>query len=252
MSGRRSLSFVALEGIPEVVPGADLAELHLAAAERTGLEFAGGVLVICQKIVSKAEGRLVNLPDVAPSEEALRIAEEHEKDPRHIEVILRETRRIVRRGRGILICETHHGFVCANAGVDLSNTPEDEMAILLPIDPDASARKLRSELTDRGAGPLAVVITDTFGRPWREGLVDIAIGSAGIAPIEDLRGQGDRRGRELVVTTPASVDALAAGSGLLMGKAAGTPSVWVTGIPLNGDGSVAEDLVRDPSTDLFR
>ncbi|MBW2396218.1 MAG: coenzyme F420-0:L-glutamate ligase [Deltaproteobacteria bacterium] len=252
MSDRRSLSFVSLVGIPEVAPGADLAEMHLAAAEQTGLELTGGVLVICQKIVSKAEGRLVNLPEVEPTAEALRIAEEHEKDPRHIEVILRETRRIVRRSHGILICETHHGFVCANAGVDLSNTPADEMAILLPIDPDASAQKLRNELIERGAGPLAIVITDTFGRPWREGLVDIAIGSAGIAPIEDLRGQGDRRGRELVVTTPATVDALAAGAGLLMGKAAGTPSVWVTGIPLIGDGSVAEDLVRDPSTDLFR
>ncbi|MCP5065651.1 MAG: coenzyme F420-0:L-glutamate ligase [bacterium] len=252
MSSRRALSFHALEGIPEVEPGADLAALHLAAAERTGIELTGGILVLCQKIVSKAEGRLVDLSEVEPRDEAIEIAEEHQKDPRHIELVLRETRRVVRRGHGVLICETHHGFVCANAGVDLSNTPQDGIAILLPTDPDASARKLRGQLMDRGAGPLAVIITDTFGRPWREGLVDIAIGSAGIAPIEDLRGQGDRRGRELVVTTPASVDALAAGAGLLMGKAAGTPSVWVTGVPLIGDGDVAQDLVREPATDLFR
>ena len=252
MTDRRMLSFVALQGIPEVEPGADLAALHLAAAEQTGIRLADGVLVVCQKIVSKSEGRLVDLRDVEPTREARQIALEHEKDPRHIEVILRETRRIVRRGNAVLICETHHGFVCANAGVDLSNSPEDDVVILLPTDPDASARSLRDELTTRGAGPLAVIVTDTFGRPWREGLVDIAIGSAGMAPIEDLRGQGDRRGRELVVTTPASVDALAAGAGLLMGKAAGTPSVWVTGMPLVGEGSVAGDLVRDPSTDLFR
>ena len=252
MSDRHQLSFVALQGIPEVEPGSDLAALHLAAAERTGTRLVDGILVVCQKIVSKAEGRLVKLRDVEPTEEARRIALEHQKDPRHIEVVLRETRRIVRRGHGVLICETHHGFVCANAGVDLSNTPEDELVILLPADPDASARNLRDELTALGAGPLAVIITDTFGRPWREGLVDTAIGSAGIAPIEDLRGQADRRGRELVMTTLASVDALAAGAGLLMGKATGTPSVWVTGIPLIGDGSIAEDVVREPSTDLFR
>ncbi len=252
MSEPRRLSFVALEGLPEVQPGADLAALHLEAARETGVELRGGVLVVCQKIVSKAEGRLVDLRQVEPSEEALRIAREHEKDPRHIEVVLRETKRVVRRGHGVLICETRHGFVCANAGVDQSNTPDDEVVILLPEEPDASARRLREALVARGAGPLAVVVTDTFGRPWREGLVDVAIGSAGIAPIDDLRGGADRRGRELVVTTPATVDMLAAGAGLLMGKAAGTPSVWATGLPLEGDGSVATHLLRDPATDLFR
>lgn len=246
------LHFRALPGIPLVEPGADLAALHLEAAGRAGLELRGGVLVVCQKIISKAEGRLVDLNDVEPSDEAREIAADHEKDPRHMQVVLNETRRIVRRGGGVLICETHHGFVCANAGVDASNTPADDVVILLPVDPDASARALRTALLERGAGPLAVVVSDTFGRPWREGLVDTALGSAGIAPIEDLRGQGDLRGRELVVTTPATVDALAAGAGLLMGKAAGTPSVWVEGVRLEGDGSVASDLLRDPSTDLFR
>lgn len=246
------LRFRVLPGIPWIEPGADLAALHLEAAERAALRLKDGVLVVCQKIISKAEGRLVNLADVEPGAEAREIAADHEKDPRHIQVVLDQTKRIVRRGHGVLICETQHGFVCANAGVDASNTPSDDVVILLPIDPDASARALRAALMERGAGPLAVVVSDTFGRPWREGLVDTALGSAGIAPIEDLRGQGDMRGRELVVTTPATVDALAAGAGLLMGKASGTPSVWVEGVPLAGDGSVAGEVLRDPSADLFR
>ncbi len=246
------LSFRALPGIPMVQPGDDLAALHLEAAERAGIELRDGVLVVCQKIISKAEGLLVALGEIEPGDEAREIAADHEKDPRLIQVVLNETKRIVRRGHGVLICETHHGFVCANAGVDQSNTPEDDVVILLPKDPDASARALRSELMKRGAGPLAVVVSDTFGRPWREGLVDTALGSAGIAPVEDLRGSGDLRGRELVVTTPATVDGLTAAAGLLMGKASASPSVWVEGVPLVGDGSVADDLLRDPSGDLFR
>ncbi len=246
------LHFRALPGLPIVQPGDDLVAMHLEAAERAGLALEGGVLVVCQKIISKAENRLVALDTVEVGAEAAEIAADHGKDPRLIQVVLGETRRIVRRGHGVLICETHHDFVCANAGVDQSNTPDDEVVILLPEDPDASARALRQGLLDAGAGPLGVVISDTFGRPWREGLVDTALGSAGIAPIEDLRGQGDLRGRELVVTTPATVDALAAGAGLLMGKASATPSVWVTGIEPVGDGSVAGDLLRDASTDLFR
>ncbi len=246
------LRFTALPGIPMVQPGDDLAGLLTEAADRAGLALRGGVLVVCQKIVSKAEGRLVHLGDVTPSPAAKEIAADHGKDPRLIEVVLGETRRIVRRGHGVLICETHHGFVCANAGVDQSNTPDDEVVILLPVDPDASARGLVETLTAAGHGPLGVIVSDTFGRPWRDGLVDTALGSAGIAPIEDLRGTGDLRGRELVVTTPATVDALAAGAGLLMGKAAAHPAVWAQGVPLVGDGSVTGDLLRDPGTDLFR
>ena len=249
------VTLIPLPGIPLVAPGDDLAALHWEAARRAGVSLRGGALVVCQKIVSKAEDRLVDLRTVEPSAEALAIAEEFrafEKDPRQIEVVLRETKRIVRKGHGVLICETHHGFVCANAGVDLSNAPDDDVAVLLPLDPDGSARQLRSDLLALGAeAPLAVVITDTFGRPWREGLVDLSIGSAGIAPVDDLRGQTDLRGRELVVTTPATTDALAAAAGLLMKKDSGIPSVWVEGVPIEGDGRLAE-LLRDPSADLFR
>jgi coenzyme F420-0:L-glutamate ligase/coenzyme F420-1:gamma-L-glutamate ligase len=209
------------------------------------------VLVVCQKVVSKAEGRLVPLGDVTPRELAREIAREHGKDPRHIEVVLRETRRIVRRAHGVLICETHHGFVCANAGVDLSNAPGPDIAVLLPEDPDASARALLEALRRRGATNLAVIVSDTFGRPWREGLVDVAIGSAGIAPIDDARGSRDRAGRELQVTAMATPDQLAAAAGLLMVKDAGVAAVWIGGLTPQGDGGVA-DLVRDPATDLFR
>jgi coenzyme F420-0:L-glutamate ligase/coenzyme F420-1:gamma-L-glutamate ligase len=166
-------------------------------------------------------------------------------------VVLRESARIVRRGHRVLISETRHGFVCANAGVDLSNAPGADVAVLLPEDPDASARRLRDGLLARGAGPLAVIVSDTFGRPWREGLVDVALGSAGIAPLLDLRGKPDLVGRPLEVTTLATADQLAAGAGLLMAKDAGIPAVWVRGVTPSGDGSVKATL-RDPSTDLFR
>ena len=249
------ITLTPLAGIPVVAPGDDLAALHLEAARRAGIAFRDGALVLCQKIVSKAEGRLVDLAEVEPSAEARAIAKEFEafdKDPRQIEVVLGETKRIVRKGHGVLICETHHGFVCANAGVDLSNTPGDDVAVLLPLDPDASARKLREDLLAAGAeAPLAVVVTDTFGRPWREGLVDVSIGSAGIAPIDDLRGGRDLRGRELAVTTQATTDALAAAAGLLMKKDSAIPSVWVEGVPIVGDGGLP-DLLRDASIDLFR
>jgi coenzyme F420-0:L-glutamate ligase/coenzyme F420-1:gamma-L-glutamate ligase len=241
----------ALTGMPAVGPGAALAGLVLAAAQRDGIELAGGVLVVCQKIVSKAEGRIVAVADVEPSQEARQLAAEEGKDPRHVELVLRESLRIVRRGHGVLICETRHGFVCANAGVDLSNAPSTGVAVLLPLDPDASARRLRQELQGAGAGPLAVIVSDTFGRPWREGLVDVALGSAGIAPLRDLRGERDLAGRELEVTVTATADQLAAAAGLLMGKAAGLPAVWIEGVPPVGDGRV-RDTLRDPATDLFR
>jgi coenzyme F420-0:L-glutamate ligase/coenzyme F420-1:gamma-L-glutamate ligase len=241
----------AIAGLPAVRPGDDLARLICAAAAAQGLALANGVLVLCQKIVSKAEGRLVALADVTPSDEARRIAAEDGKDPRHIEVVLRESARIVRRGHRTLISETRHGFVCANAGVDLSNAAAEDSAVLLPVDPDASARSLRANFEKLGAGPLAVVVSDTFGRPWREGLVDIALGCAGIAPIDDLRGGRDWVGRPLEVTATATADQLAAAAGLLMRKDAGIPAVWVTGVAPVGDGTVRQTL-RDPATDLFR
>ena len=248
---RQRIELIAIAGLPAVQPGDDLAQLihDAAAAQRTALE--GGVLVVCQKIVSKAEGRIVSLTDIEPSDEARRIAAEDGKDARHIELVLRESVRIVRRGHRTLITETRHGFVCANSGVDLSNAPLAETAVLLPADPDASARALRADLEKRGDGPLAVVVSDTFGRPWREGLVDVALGCAGIAPIDDLRGNTDWVGRPLEVTATATADQLAAAAGLLMRKDAGIPAVWVAGVALRGDGTVRQTL-RDPATDLFR
>jgi coenzyme F420-0:L-glutamate ligase/coenzyme F420-1:gamma-L-glutamate ligase len=247
----REIRLVAMEGIPVVAPGDDLAALHQQAAARCGVSLRNGVLVVCQKIVSKAEGRVAALAEVEPTTTARAIAAEDGKDPRHVELVLRETRRIVRRGHGVLIAETHHGFVCANAGVDLSNAPGAEIAVLLPEDPDASARRLRQGLLALGAGPLAVIVTDTFGRPWREGLLDVAIGCSGIAPIHDLRGTPDLMGRELAVTTNATADQLAAAAGLHMRKDSGIPSVWVEGVPLEGEGPL-RDTLRDPETDLFR
>jgi coenzyme F420-0:L-glutamate ligase/coenzyme F420-1:gamma-L-glutamate ligase len=245
------LRLAPLPGVPSVAPGDDLAALLAAAAAAARVRLAGGVLVVCQKVVSKAEGRILALRDVEPSPEARRIAAEDGKDPRHVEAVLRETRRIVRRGHGVLIVETVHGFVCANAGVDLSNAPGEDVVVLLPVDPDASARRLRDALRARGAGPLAVVVSDTFGRPWREGLVDVAIGSAGIAPLEDLRGTPDLAGRPLQMTALATVDQLAAAAGILMRKAAGIPAVWIEGVEPRGDGRV-RDLLRRPQDDLFR
>jgi coenzyme F420-0:L-glutamate ligase/coenzyme F420-1:gamma-L-glutamate ligase len=245
------IELIPLPGLPQIGPGDDLAALILAAAQAAGVALKDGALVVAQKIVSKAEGRLVKLADVTPSDEARRIAAEDGKDPRHIEVVLRETAKLVRRGHRVLICETRHGFVCANAGVDLSNAPGADVAVLLPLDPDASARRLRDALLAGGAGPLAVIVSDTFGRPWREGLVDVALGSAGIAPLEDRRGTQDWVGRPLEVTTLATADQIAAAAGLLMAKDGGIPAVFVRGIPLVGDGSV-KALLRDPKTDLFR
>lgn len=245
------LCLVPLPDIPDVHPGDDLAGLLVASAERGGVALEHGVLVVCQKIISKAEGRLVALTDVEPSDEARAMAAEDDKDPRHVEVVLRESARIVRRGHGVTICQTHHGFVCANAGVDLSNSTGDEVAVLLPVDPDASAARLRKELLARGSDHLGLIITDTFGRPWREGLVDVAIGSSGLSPIRDLRGEVDLRGRELAVTTTATADQLAAAAGILMTKGAGIPAVFVQGLAPEGDGTIAETL-RDPTMDLFK
>ena len=246
-----AIRLVALPGVPAVQPGDDLAALVRAAANAAALRLEDGVLVVCQKVVSKAEGRLARLADVEPSAEARRIAAENGKDPRHVEIVLRETVRVVRLGHGVMICETRHGFVCANAGVDLSNAPGPDIAVLLPLDPDASAAALREALLASGAGPLAVVVSDTFGRPWREGLIDVAIGCAGIAPIDDQRGTRDLAGRELQVTATATADQLAAAAGLLMRKDAGVPAVWIEGVRAHGDGRV-RDTLRTPDTDLFR
>ncbi len=231
-----------LEGLPEIGPGDDLPGL-LAAAAPPG----PGVLVVAQKVVSKAEGRLVALSAVEPSPRARELAARADKDPRHVQVVLDASRSVLRVAPGVIICETHHGLICANAGVDMSNAPGDEVAVLLPVDPDASARRIRERL---GPGR-AVVISDTFGRPWREGLVDVAIGVAGLAPLRDYAGETDRRGRPLQVTVMARADQLAAAAGILMEKNAGRPAIWIEGVDTFGDGSLA-DLLRDPERDLFR
>ena len=246
------IRLTALPGIPAVQPGDDLPALIRTAAQRASIPLKAGALVIAQKIVSKAEGRVVALSDVTPSAEATKLAAEDERDPRQLELVLRETARIVRRGHGITISETKHGFVCANAGVDLSNAPTPDSAVLLPLDPDASARTLRDALLADGATPpFAIIISDTFGRPWREGLVDVALGSAGIEPIRDLRGSPDLSGRELQATATATADQLAAAAGLLMQKDTGTPAVWIEGLEIKGDGDIRKTL-RTPANDLFR
>jgi len=247
----KRIELVALPGIPRVRAGDDLAALIARAARDAEVDLHDGALVVCQKVVSIAEGRSVALADVAPSASAREIAAAHGRDPRHIEVVLRESVRIVRRGHGVLICETRHGFICANAGVDLSNASAADTAVLLPEDPDASARALRAALLADRAGPLAVVISDSFGRPWREGQVDVALGCAGIAPIDDRAGALDLDGRALAVTAPATADQLAAAAGLLMRKDAGTPAIWIRGLALSGEGCV-RDTLRDATLDLFR
>jgi len=264
MSESNSIRLSSLPGIPSIQPGDDLAALIDASTRSSQRYLAGGVLAVCQKIISKAEGRVVSLTDVTPSEQARRLAKELDKDPRHVELVLSETKRIVRKGPEVLICETHQGFVCANAGVDLSNAPTSSsgapIAVLLPKDCDASAFDLKRSLEKLGHGPLAVIITDTFGRPWREGLVDVALGVAGISPIVDWRGEQDLSGRTLQVTAMALVDQLAAAAGLLMGKDAGTPAVWIEGprlaqqitnTPDKPSGGISQ-LIRPADKDLFR
>jgi coenzyme F420-0:L-glutamate ligase/coenzyme F420-1:gamma-L-glutamate ligase len=242
------LEISALSTLPEIRPGDDLVALIKKALSGEGERVDQSViLAIAQKIVSKAENAIVDLREMKPSAIAQSWASQWGKDPRLIELILSQSRRIVKMDRGVLIAETRHGFVCANAGVDQSNTEGDDFATILPADPDASAHHLRSVL---GCG--AVIITDTFGRPWREGLVDVAIGVAGFEPLADCRGSADRRGRKLAGTVIAVADQLAAAAGLLMIKSGGYPVVLIRGFEWQaGDGS-ARSLVRDADHDLFR
>ncbi len=246
-----------LTGIPEVLPGTDLAKTILTALHASGVRrqatepSASMVLVVAQKIVSKAEGCLVNLAEVTPSEQAETWASRYHKDPRMIEVVLRQASRIVKMDRGIIIAETSHGYVCANAGVDASNAPAGTV-VLLPSDPDRSAALLRRELEQALGRTLAVIISDTFGRPWRMGLTNVALGVAGISPLIDYRGQVDSYGRPLFATVLAVADELAGAAELVMGKTSGVPVVVIEGLscaPASGSG---QDLVRSPVDDLFR
>ena len=237
MSGP-ALTVLPVPGLPEVAPGDDLAGLIADACTAADLgPTAGDVLVVTQKVVSKAEGRLV---DIDP-------------DAGHKPLVERESVRVLRRRGDLVISETTHGFVCANAGIDLSNV-EAGQAALLPEDSDRSARRIRDALRHRFGVDVAVIVSDTFGRPWRRGVTDVAIGSAGLRPVVDLRGTTDALGRELQVTEVAVADELAAAAELVMGKAAGVPVAIVRGVDPAwfGDGSVAGDLIRRPDEDLFR
>jgi coenzyme F420-0:L-glutamate ligase/coenzyme F420-1:gamma-L-glutamate ligase len=246
----RGVEVIPVEGLPEVRPGDDLAAA-IAGATGGGLR-RGDVLVVTHKVVGKAEGRLVDLRSVEPSALAKSYAEEHDKDPRHVEVVLRESRRIVRMDRGIIIAETPHGFVCANAGVDASNVPGDDTVCLLPLDPDASARRLREGLRTRLDLALPVVISDSFGRAWRSGITNVAIGVAGMNPLADYRDQTDPHGLTLKASVLAVADELAAAAELVMGKTDGVPVAIIRGYPYpEGDGSI-RDLILPPERDLFR
>jgi coenzyme F420-0:L-glutamate ligase / coenzyme F420-1:gamma-L-glutamate ligase len=240
-----SLQAWALEGLPEVRPGDDLAALL-----RDGAYEPGDVLVVAHKVVSKAEGALRPLDAVTVSERARALADEHGKDPRHVQVILDESAAVLRAQRGVLICRTHHGFVCANAGVDTSNAPADGALVTLPRDPDASARRLRAALPSRPA----VVIADSFGRAWRHGQCDVAIGIAGLTALDDWRGRRDARGLELRATAIAVADEAAAAADLARDKASREPAVVVRGLARyvsDDDGPGAAALVRPLDEDLF-
>lgn len=249
-----TISITPITGIPLVQPGDDLAALVLGGVSHSGLQLAAGdIVVVCQKVVSKAEGRIARLSEITASPFAQQIAAQTtDKDPRIVEVILRETNRIVKMARGHLIVETGPGWVCANAGVDESNSLGPDIVILLPKDPDASAQRLRAAFAERVGVDVAVLITDTFGRAWREGLVDFALGVAGMEAQLDLRGEHDMSGRELHHTVMAQADALAAGAGLVMRKGDGIPAALVRGYEFRPAEGNAKSLIRAPEFDLFR
>ena len=248
----RSVKLLPLTGLPEIRQDDDLAGLLVEAARgsRVGLK-DDDVLVVAQKIVSKAEGCAVRLSSVQPSARAMQLAGGGNRDPRLVEVILQESRRIV-RDDPVLIVETHHGFVCANAGVDHSNIPDDDMVTLLPRDPDGSSRRLAAEIRRLTRKRIAVIISDTFGRPWRLGLTNVAIGAAGVPVLRDLRGTRDRHAKPLQATILAVADELAAAAGLVMGKSEGIPAVVIRGYRYRPADERATIIIRPAAEDLFR
>jgi coenzyme F420-0:L-glutamate ligase/coenzyme F420-1:gamma-L-glutamate ligase len=250
-----TIAVIPIPGLPSIQPGDDLATLlgDAVTAARVGVK-AGDVLAVCQKVVSKAEGAIAHLAEVTPSPFAQHLAAQTQegKDARIVEIILREAKRIVRMDHGHLICETRHGYVCANAGVDESNGVAPGTVTLLPRDPDASAAALCRALATRFQTELAVVVTDTFGRPWREGLVDVALGCAGMEPLFDMRGTTDLTGRELHHTITAVADQVAAAAGLVMEKGGGVAAAIVRGVRYTRGAGGATGLVRRPEFDLFR
>jgi coenzyme F420-0:L-glutamate ligase/coenzyme F420-1:gamma-L-glutamate ligase len=247
------ISLTPLDGIPEIRPGDDLAALISAALAAAGIGLeAGDVLVVTQKVVSKAEGRVVELASVSPRAEAREWAAQWGKDPRQVELVLQESAEVLRMAPGgLIIARTRHGFVCANAGVDLSNVGGGDVATLLPEDPDASARGLRERLGEMAAATPAVVISDSFGRPWRNGIVNVAIGCAGLEPLVDLRGTEDADGRVMHSTVIAAADELASAADLAGGKVERRPVVLVRGYEHAVRDGHASALVMDRELDLF-
>jgi coenzyme F420-0:L-glutamate ligase/coenzyme F420-1:gamma-L-glutamate ligase len=249
----RSVTFTAIEGVPLVSEGDRLGELICSAIAAGGLQPArGDILVVCQKVISKSEGRTCELRNIEPSALAIAFAVRWDKDPRAVELVLRQTSRIVRMDHGVLIVETGPGWVCANAGIDESNSMADGRAILLPEDADRSAAHLREEIRKITGVEIAVLITDTFGRPWRDGLTEVCLGIAGMNPMLDLRGTSDLNGRELHHTVIALADEIAAGAGLLMPKAGAIPAVLVRGYSYEPCEGSAKALIRPAEADLFR
>lgn len=249
------LRATALEGLPEIGAGDDLADLIADAADRGPGLADRDVVVIAHKVVSKAEGRTRELATVSPTTVALTLAAQLGKDPRHVQIVLDESRAVIRAANGVLICETHHGFVCANAGVDASNASEPDTLIRLPLDPDSSARALRAAIQARSDVSVAVIITDSFGRAWRHGQADIAIGCAGLQPLEDWRGREDAAGRELQATWVAVADELAAAADLVRAKDGRQPVIVVRGAERHvtaDDGPGAAAIIRPKAEDLFR
>jgi len=243
----KRIELIGVEGLPEVRPGDDLGRL---IADHASLQ-SGDVVVVAQKVVSKSEGRLVKLESVTAGDEAVRIAARliANPDPRMVQVVLDESVRVLRSER-VLITETRHGYVCANSGVDHSNVGSDTLA-LLPVDPDASARRLESRLAELAGAKVGVIVSDTFGRPWRLGIVNVALGVAGLPVLVDLRGTLDDAGQPLHATVLAVADDIASSAGLVMGKTERTPAVIVRGLELEGTGS-GRDLIRPAAEDLFR
>jgi coenzyme F420-0:L-glutamate ligase / coenzyme F420-1:gamma-L-glutamate ligase len=239
------ISVRPVEGLPEIGEGDDLGALIAERAELAD----GDVLVVAQKVVSKAEGRVVRLDEIEPSDRARELA--GARDPRHLEVILRESARLVRVRPPLVIAETRHGFVCASAGVDASNAPEPGSVVLLPEDPDASADRIRERLLELTGAEVGVIVSDSFGRPWRQGTTDVAIGVAGVRPLLDLKGVRDRTGYELHATVIAVADELAGAAELVLGKTAGVPAAVIRGVDARGEGS-ARNLVMPAERDLFR
>lgn len=247
-----AIQIYPLHGLPQIGGASDLGALIADALGASDIALAkGDVLVVAQKIVSKAEGRVVRLDSVTPSERAVHWARDWGKDSRLIELVLSEAKSILRMERGVIIAETQHGFICANAGVDVSNT-EEGTAVLLPVDPDASARGIRDTFRKRFGVDVAVIVSDTFGRAWREGLVNVALGVAGMEALRDERGLPDMNGRRMEATVVAVADEIVAAAGLVMGKADATPVALVRGVLLKSTEGSGRDLLRPKERDLFR